>query len=138
MTDIPELRSVPLLGIVQDVDPGKTHPSFARLADVYGEIFAYDIPGEHVVVVNSLELVNETCDEKRFKKKPSGGVKELRHGLGDGLFTAYNEEENWSLAHRTLLPKFGPLAITSMFDGWWFFLGTLTNQKAKAKQRCTT
>lgn len=33
----------------------------------------------------------------------------------DGLFTAYGEEENWNIAHRTLVPAFGPLNIHDMF-----------------------
>lgn len=63
------------------------------------------------------ELFNELCDEKRFTKHPAGGIKELRHGLGDGLFTARFGEHNWEVAHRILVPVFGPLAISKMFDG---------------------
>ena len=57
------------------------------------------------------------CDEKRFRKEPSGAQVEVRNGVGDGLFTAYSHEENWALAHRILAPAFGPFAIREMFDG---------------------
>ena len=36
--------------------------------------------------------------------------------MHDGLFTAYKGEENWGIAHRILMPAFGPLSIRSMFD----------------------
>lgn len=43
-------------------------------------------------------------------------MKELREGSGSGLFTAFNDEHAWGVAHRTLLPAFGPLNIAGMFD----------------------
>lgn len=35
----------------------------------------------------------------------------------DGLFTAYPDQESWGIAHRVLLPAFGPVAIRKMFPG---------------------
>lgn len=60
--------------------------------------------------------MNELCDEKRFKKTVGESLKELRNGVHDGLFTAYDGEENWLTAHRVLVPAFGPLNINGMFD----------------------
>jgi len=60
--------------------------------------------------------MDEICDERRFGKTIKAGLNELRNGIHDGLFTAHNEEENWAIAHRTLVPAFGPLNINSMFD----------------------
>jgi cytochrome P450/NADPH-cytochrome P450 reductase len=34
-----------------------------------------------------------------------------------GLFTAHQDEENWAIAHRILIPAFGPLSIRNMFGG---------------------
>ena len=68
-------------------------------------------------MVSSYELLNELCDEKRFAKRPSGGLLEVRNGVKDGLFTAFGDEENWALAHRILMPAFGPMAIRNMYDG---------------------
>lgn len=56
------------------------------------------------------------CDEKRFGKLVQAALAELRNGTHDGLFTAQNHEENWHLAHRILVPAFGPLSIAGMFD----------------------
>lgn len=69
-------------------------------------------------MVSSHELVDEVCDEERFAKSVSAGLKQIRNGTHDGLFTAhYPGEENWAIAHRVLVPAFGPLAIRGMFDG---------------------
>lgn len=46
----------------------------------------------------------------------SGALKEVRNGVGDGLFTAFHGEHNWEVAHRTLVPAFGPIGIKDMFD----------------------
>jgi cytochrome P450/NADPH-cytochrome P450 reductase len=60
--------------------------------------------------------LNEVCDEKRFTKLVTGGLKEIRNGIADGLFTAHTGEHNWGVAHRVLMSAFGPLSIRSMFD----------------------
>lgn len=81
-----------------------------------GDIFRLQFPGQSYVFVGSQKLVNELCDETRFKKSVRGEVAEARMAAGDGLFTAHNEEENWALAHRILMPAFGPVNIQTMFD----------------------
>jgi len=68
-----------------------------------------------VLVISSLELVADACDETRFDKKVSGGLYHLRDFVGDGLFTAYTDEPNWVKAHRILMPTFGPAAMRNYF-----------------------
>ena len=46
----------------------------------------------------------------------AGALAQIRNGVEDGLFTAYHGEHNWEVAHRTLMPAFGPLRIRDMFD----------------------
>lgn len=58
--------------------------------------------------------MNEICDEKRFHKVIHGGLNQVRNGVEDGLFTARTGEHNWEVAHRVLMPAFGPLNIHSM------------------------
>lgn len=60
-------------------------------------------------------MVNEVCDEKRFKKDVARVLEEVRAGVHDGLFTAHAEEPNWGIAHRVLMPAFGPMNIQAMF-----------------------
>lgn len=67
-------------------------------------------------MVSSQALVNEVCDEKRFKKDVAKVLAEVRNGVHDGLFTAHAEEPNWGIAHRVLMPAFGPMSIRGMFD----------------------
>ena len=67
--------------------------------------------------MSNYELFDEICDERRFIKKVGGGLTELRLALHDGLFTAHAGEHAWEVAHRILVPSFGPLAIRDMFDG---------------------
>jgi cytochrome P450/NADPH-cytochrome P450 reductase len=56
------------------------------------------------------------CDEKRFTKKVGAALIQIRNGVEDGLFTAFPGEHNWDVAHRVLVPAFGPLNIRDMFD----------------------
>jgi cytochrome P450/NADPH-cytochrome P450 reductase len=73
--------------------------------------------GEERVVIGSQALMNEVCNEDRFSKIIAAALKQARNGVHDGLGTAYSSQEpNWGIAHRTLAPHFGPLAIRSMFD----------------------
>ncbi|KAJ3570152.1 hypothetical protein NPX13_g5828 [Xylaria arbuscula] len=102
-------------GNLAEMDASFPASSFWRLAAIYGDIFKLDLVVRQAVVVSSYELVNEVLDETRFRKKPTGPLKELRGLLGDGLFTAYWEEENWGKAHRILMPVFGPIQIRKMF-----------------------
>lgn len=70
-----------------------------------------------MVPVSTYALVNELCDEKRFKKDVRGVLYQVREGVHDGLFTATGPEEtNWGIAHRVLMPAFGPMPINDMFD----------------------
>lgn len=82
-----------------------------------GEIYRLSLGGRSVVFVSSYDLVNEVCNEKRFEKDIRGVLDQVRHGVHDGLFTAKGPEEpNWGIAHRVLMPAFGPMPINDMFD----------------------
>jgi cytochrome P450/NADPH-cytochrome P450 reductase len=87
-----------------------------KLAREYGPIFRLELPGREVIVVSSQELVNELCDEQRFDKKVHAALRQARDFAGDGLFTAYTQESNWKVAHRILMPVFGPASLRAMFD----------------------
>lgn len=83
-----------------------------------GPIYRLTTFGVSRVFISSHELVDEVFDEERFSKTIAGGLIEIRNGVHDGLFTAnYPGEENWAVAHRVLVPAFGPLSIRGMFDG---------------------
>ena len=84
---------------------------------VSGPIYELRLPFGNLIVVSNHELFDELCDEKRFAKFVGGSLVELRALLHNGLFTAESGEHAWGVAHRTLVPSFGPLAIRDMFDG---------------------
>jgi len=106
-----------LLGNLPDIDPTNTPASFWRLAEIYGPIFQLKLPGRKVIVCSSYELVNDLCDASRFEKPIGGALEQVRVLTKDGLFTAYPGEHNWGVAHRLLMPVFGPIGIRKMFDG---------------------
>ncbi|KAH7130800.1 NADPH-cytochrome P450 reductase-like protein [Dendryphion nanum] len=114
---IPGPPGLPLIGNVQDIDPENPVQSLCNLTDIYGPIWTFSITGSSRIVIASQELMNEVSDESRFTKIVSAALKEVRNGAHDGLFTAHGPEEtNWGIAHRVLLPAFGPLSIRNMFD----------------------
>ncbi|KAK1813680.1 hypothetical protein LTR12_011953 [Friedmanniomyces endolithicus] len=113
---IPNPKGWPLVGNITDVDAEVPIASLQNLAKTYGEVFSLTLFGKKRIFISSQKLMEEICDEKRFGKLVSAALGELRNGLHDGLFTAQSDEENWGLAHRILVPAFGPLNITGMFD----------------------
>ncbi|VUC25953.1 unnamed protein product [Clonostachys rosea] len=114
---IPEPSGLPFIGNVREFKSEDSLQDFDRLHNTYGEIFRLRFPGlGSCVFVGSHKLVNELCDEMRFKKSVQAELTQARLAAGDGLFTARTEEVNWGLAHRILVPAFGPMAIKEMFD----------------------
>ncbi|MEU9101026.1 cytochrome P450 [Streptomyces sp. NPDC048361] len=77
-----------------------------ELARAHGPVFRRRL-GEHQhLFATSLDLVTELADETRFSKGISKTLDYVREFAGDGLFTAYNDEPNWSKAHDILMPAF--------------------------------
>lgn len=65
-------------------------------------------------MICSRDLMDELADESRFHKLVVGGVEKLRPLAGDGLFSAQHNNQEWAIAHRILMPLFGPLTIREM------------------------
>ncbi|KAL4925712.1 bifunctional cytochrome P450/NADPH--P450 reductase [Aspergillus undulatus] len=113
---IPEPSGVPFLGNIGEFKSEDSLQDLLRLHDAYGDIYRLRFPGSKtMVLLGSQELINEACDESRFCKSINSELGEVRHLVNDGLFTAKDGEENWGIAHRILLPAFGPVAIREMF-----------------------
>ncbi|KAK3687194.1 putative bifunctional P-450:NADPH-P450 reductase [Podospora appendiculata] len=115
LVPIPSPSGLPLVGNALDIDFDFPLGSMLNFSDQFGEIFRLNFPGRSMLFVTTQALVHELCDEKRFKKSVTAVLAEVRQGVHDGLFTAHNEEPNWGLAHRILMPAFGPLSIQNMF-----------------------
>ncbi|KAJ7870739.1 fatty acid hydroxylase [Mycena olivaceomarginata] len=110
---IPQPPSIPFIGNVTALDKDVPLNSFILLAKTYGEIYQLNILGTTIISINSYALANEVSDEKRFKKQVAGGLLEVRNLVGDGLFSAFNDEPDWAIAHRLLMGarSFGPQAV---------------------------
>ncbi|SPJ78607.1 probable bifunctional P-450:NADPH-P450 reductase [Fusarium torulosum] len=112
---LPGPKGLPLLGNLLDMDLNDFITSLSNMAKKYGPIFSLDIGGDKQVMVCSRDILDEICDETRFHKLVIGGVEKLRPLAGDGLFTAQDGNQDWAIAHRILMPLFGPLKIREMF-----------------------
>ncbi|KAI0390721.1 cytochrome P450 [Xylariaceae sp. FL0594] len=110
---IPQPPGVPLLGNIKDVDPENTWWSLKKLIEKYGEIVQIKVLGKTLVFVGSAALAEELCDETRFRKFVGGPIVEIRYAAHDGLFTAFDHEESWGIAHRIMAPKLSPAALAS-------------------------
>jgi cytochrome P450 / NADPH-cytochrome P450 reductase len=82
-----------------------------KMAQDLGPIYWLDMMGKPIVVVSGADLVDELSDETRFDKTVRGALRRIRAFAGDGLFTAYTNEPNWSKAHNILLPNFSQRAM---------------------------
>ncbi|KAE8417111.1 cytochrome P450 [Aspergillus pseudocaelatus] len=135
---IPEPRGLPLLGNILDVDSEAPEKSFQRLAETYGPIFRLNLAGASRVFISTHGLVDEICDEERFTKVVTAGLREIRNGVQDGLFTAdYPGEDNWAIAHRVLVPAFGPLMIRAMYEDMYDIASQLALKWARQGSSAT-
>ncbi|CAG9997023.1 unnamed protein product [Clonostachys byssicola] len=133
--EIPEPRAYPFVGHVFQISPTFQLGSFLDIADQCGEIYRLRFPGIQIVVLCTQALINEACDEKRFKKCIAPPLESIRLGVHNGLFTARDGEEPWGIAHRVLIPNFGPLKIRGMYDEMYDVAKQLTLKWARAGPR---
>ena len=111
LTPIPHPPRTFVLGNLLSLTTISPVQDMMKLAQEYGPIYWLDMLGKPVVIVSGFDLVDELCDESRFDKSVRGALRRLRDFAGDGLFTAYTQEPNWSRAHNILLPSFGQRAM---------------------------
>ncbi|MBD0420132.1 cytochrome P450 [Streptomyces sp. TRM S81-3] len=102
---------LPLLGDVLGVSRRTPMQDSLRYARQLGPIFRRRVFGKEFVFVWGAGLAADLADESRFAKHVGVGVANLRPVAGDGLFTAYNHEPNWQLAHDVLAPGFSREAM---------------------------
>ncbi|MGW0331125.1 cytochrome P450 [Streptomyces sp. NPDC003011] len=122
-------RRLPLLGDVIGASGRAPLQDTLRHARRLGPIFRRKAFGREFVFTWGAELVADLADESRFAKHVGLGVANLRPVAGDGLFTAYNHEPNWQLAHDVLAPGFNReamegyhrtmLAVAGRLTGHW-------------------
>ena len=139
---IPGPKSLPFVGNLLDlVDDEAPLRALEHLAEVYGPIFKLTRQGNKVIIVSSVEIMEEICDETRYVKAPPAALSN-RSSKASGLFTARNDDPDWGQAHRILMPAFGPLAIEGQFEREFsidglkldLFLIFLSNRNARHRQ----
>jgi cytochrome P450/NADPH-cytochrome P450 reductase len=101
----------PVLGNILDLSSTTPVQDLMVLAREMGPIFQLHMMGTPITIAWGHPLVDELCNESRFEKSVRGAVAKAREFAGDGLFTAYTSEPNWSKAHNILLPNFGHRAM---------------------------
>src|SRR5437879_7469024 len=113
LSPIPHPPKKPVVGNMLSVDSSTPIQHMTRMARELGPIFWLDMMGTPLVVVSGHDLVDELSDEKRFDKAVRGDPHRERAVAGDGVFTAYTNEPNWSKAHNILMQPFGNRAMQS-------------------------
>jgi cytochrome P450 len=119
----------PVIGDALGTNPDTPLQSTMRRAVGLGPIFELKIFDQKFVFVTGAELAAELADESRFEKALSPALVALREFAGEGLFTAYNDDTNWALAHDLLRPAFTKAAMQryhpvmlaaaqELFDTW--------------------
>ncbi|MPY57593.1 cytochrome P450 [Streptomyces spongiae] len=102
---------LPVLGDVLGARLRSPVQDSMRIGRELGPVFRRKAFGKEIVFVGGADLAAEMADESRFAKHVGLGVANLRPIAGDGLFTAYNDEPNWQLAHDVLAPGFSREAM---------------------------
>lgn len=76
-----------------------------------GPICKINVLGKQIVFISNVALLGEICDERRFRKCVTGPVVEMRACANDCLFTAYDNEAIWGIAHRIMRPYVSATAV---------------------------
>lgn len=106
-------RRLPLLGDVLGASRRTPLQDSLRYAGQLGPIFRRKAFNREFVFVWGAGLAADMADETRFAKHVGLGIANLRPVVGDALFTAYNHEPNWQLAHDVLAPGFSREAMAA-------------------------
>lgn len=109
-------RRVPILGDIIGLDPVKPMQNTARILASLGPIYQRRILTMRLSFIGGVDLAEDVNDEKRWQKNLARPLRQLRPISGDGLFTAENDEPNWSKAHAILMPGFTQAAMRSYHD----------------------
>lgn len=120
MTDsmIPSPKTLPIIGNLHQIPKSGLIQHLMNVAHDFADPGIFKLYfGSYVSLwVSHPDLVAALSDETRFRKIPGPGLRSVRAFAGDGLFTAFSEEENWGKAHRILLPAFSQRSMRGYFD----------------------
>ena len=106
----------PIVGNIPHVLP-QYSLELAKLAKAYGAVVPLELLGEKAYSVADAEILRAADINPDVKKLTNSVFKEIRRLGGDGLLTASDDEESWGIAHRVLVPGFGPKSLAKMAPG---------------------
>lgn len=117
-TPIPHPRfRLPFLGDLFTLDfASPVMGTTDKLRKLDGGILEQRIFALSAVALADAALIDEVNDETVWEKHVGPLVQKMRLTLGDGLFTAYNDEPNWHKAHNILMPAFTKTAMHNYHD----------------------
>ena len=117
-TPIPRPRfRLPVLGDLFTIDfASPVLGTTDKLRKSGGGILEQRIFALSAIALADTALIDEVNDETLWRKHVGPLIDKMRVTLGDGLFTAYNDEPNWRKAHNILMPAFTKTAMKNYHD----------------------
>ena len=112
-TKIPHPPRKLVTGNLHQMNGGKIMDRLIAVTKDFRPILELKVLNIQLYVINDVDLAKEVYDDHFYDKFIDKPVEHLRSVAGDGLFTAYTEEENWTKAHRILTLAFGHEAIAN-------------------------
>ncbi|QYN32298.1 cytochrome P450 [Pseudonocardia sp. DSM 110487] len=97
---------LPVLGDVGGHAAGNSVFDLVPAFDELGSLVSRTTFGRRMLLAGRVDVVSDLCDDTRFAKFVGRGLQLARRVVGDGLFTAHNDEPNWAKAHDILVPAF--------------------------------
>jgi cytochrome P450 len=109
-------QSFPIIGDLNTIDFTKPVQQVTDDLRKLGSGMIEQPIGQPVIFLADPTLIEEVTDEIRWEKHVGPSLRRLRSLLGDGLFTAYNDELIWRKAHNILMPSFSKTAMQRYHD----------------------
>lgn len=104
-------RRLPLFGDLFGLNIRTPMESLVDIASRTGPLFETTTMGATYVIAAGADAVAELNDEHRFAKHLGPELIGLRPAVGNGLFTADNDDPAWAEAHQLLAPAFSQKAM---------------------------
>lgn len=100
-------RRVPILGDIIGLSlaaPSQSNlKQFAKLGPLYRRSI---VGGVQLTFAGSAQLMREVLDESTWQRHIGRPFERLRPIIGEGLFTAANDSDEWTRGHSVLMPGF--------------------------------
>ncbi|KAF9261870.1 cytochrome P450 [Marasmius fiardii PR-910] len=116
----PGPKGVPILGNIVDVATKRkepTHIMYANWAQVYGDIFTFDVLGSRTVVLNSYKAIVDLLEHRSYNYSDRPRQAMLSELVGwHWNLGAMRYSDSWRLHRRTFHQFFQPRMVTEYYD----------------------